>query len=106
MKISSSQAIRQDWDKVKSWNYKLTNISPKMSVVYAELEGDHGEVKTKDIERVYYILDGKGEFIFGGKTIKVQKSDVIIVPPKTTYDYRPLENTVLKVLMFMDLWDN
>jgi len=106
MKISKTQAVREDWDEVRSWNYKLTHLSPKTSVVYAELDGDHGEVKTKETERIYFILEGEGEFIVGGKTIKVQKDDVITVPPNTVFDYKPLNNAVLKILLFMELWDN
>jgi mannose-6-phosphate isomerase-like protein (cupin superfamily) len=106
MKISKKQSIRQDWDKVRSWNYKLNHLSAKMSVVYAELDGIHGEVTTKEVERIYYILDGEGEFTFNGKTFKVDKEDVITVPPKTVYDYWPVGNKTLKVLLFMELWDN
>lgn len=106
MKISKTQAIREDWDRVRSWNYKLTHLSPKMSVVYAKLDGDHGEVKTKDVERIYYILEGEGEFIIEGETTKVQKDDVITVPPNTVYDYKPSNKTMLKILLFMELWDN
>lgn len=106
MKISKEQSIRHDWENVKSWNYKLTDFSPKQSVVYAELEGDHGEVHTEGVERIYYILDGEGEFNIEGKVTTVGKEDVITVPPKTNYDYKPINGTILKVLLFMDLWDN
>jgi len=106
MKISKASAVRQDWDRVKSWNYKLKSLPGYQSVVYAELRGDHGEVHTNDLERVYYIVDGQGEFSFLGKTIAVKKDDVITVPAHTNYDYKPIENTVLKVLLFMELWDN
>jgi mannose-6-phosphate isomerase-like protein (cupin superfamily) len=106
MKITKSQAIREDWDEVKSWNYKLPHISPKMSVVYAELEGDHGQVHTEDIERIYYIIEGQGEFTIGGEKMSINTGDVITIPPKTEYDYKPADNTKLKVVMFMDLWEN
>ena len=106
MKVTKAQAKRQDWDEVRSWNYKVSNISPKMSVIYAELDGAHGEVKTKDVERIYYILDGKGEFTFKNKTFRVSKEDVITVPPNTTYDYISKGRETLKILLFMELWDN
>jgi len=106
MKISKLHAKRQDWEKVRSWNYKLSCLSPQRSVVYAELDGVHGEVKTKETERAYYILDGEGEFIIDGKTAKVKKEDVITVPPNTVYDYKPLNDNTLKVLLIMELWDN
>ena len=105
MKIDKNQAIREDWDEVKSWNYKLLHLNPKMSVVYAELEGDHGLVHTNDLERVYYIIEGQGEFTFNNEKILVDTGSVITIPPKTEYDYKPISEK-LKVVMFMDLWDN
>ena len=106
MKISKAQTIREDWGEVKSWNYQLTQLSPKMSVVYAELNGKHGEVKTSQTERVYYILEGQGEFTVNGKIIRVKKDDVVTVPAYTNYDYTPLTGLTLKVLLFMELWKN
>lgn len=106
MKISKKQSIREDWDQVKSWNYKLKHLKDYQSVVYAELDGDHGEVETKEVERVYFVLDGEGFFDIDGKVIEVEKGDVITVPPHTTYNYQPTGNKTLKILLFMELWDN
>jgi len=106
MKIYKNQAIQQDWDEVKSWNYKLKQLKTYQSVVYAELKGEHGEVETKDVERVYFIVEGKGEFEINKKTVKVEKGDVVTVPAKTIYNYRPIKKSTLKVLLFMELWDN
>lgn len=106
MKISKEQSIREDWDKVKSWNYKLKHLSGYQSVVYAELDGDHGEVGTKELERIYYVIEGSGIFDISGEKIEVSAGDVVTIPPRTKYDYRPIGDKTLKVLMFMDLWDN
>jgi len=106
MKISSDQAIRQDWDQTKSWNYKLKHISPYQSVVYAEITNDHGEVKTNDIERIYYIIDGEGEFVIANEITPVRKGDVFTIPPHTTYNYHALPNSTLKIILMMELWDN
>lgn len=106
MKIEKENAIREDWDEVKSWNYKLPQLKPRMSVVYAELEGDHSLVHTEDLERIYFIIDGQGEFDIGQEKINVNAGDVITIPPKTEYNYRPINDSKLKVVMFMDLWEN
>lgn len=106
MKITTKQAIRQDWDKVRSWNYKLRHLPSYQSVVYAELDGIHGQVHTNDLERVYYIIDGEGEFIFDNQSISVKKGDIITVPSHTVYDYKPVGKKTLKILLFMELWDN
>jgi mannose-6-phosphate isomerase-like protein (cupin superfamily) len=106
MKINASQAVREDWDQCRSWNYKLKQLSGYQSVVYAELDGQHGESQAEDLERVYFIIEGQGEFSIAGQIEQVSKGDVITIPPHTTYDYKPAENTTLKILLFMELWDN
>lgn len=107
MKIAKTQATREDWDEVRSWNYKLPiELSGYQSVVYAELDGDHGSVNTEDTERIYFVIAGSGEFTFNGEAIDVEAGDVLTVPPNTEYDYKPTKGTTLKVLLYMELWDN
>lgn len=106
MKITQSQSVREDWDQTKTWNYKLKHLSPYQSVVYAEITNDHGEVHTNDIERIYYIIDGAGEFVVGDEITKVEKGDVFTVPSHTIYNYHSLPGQTLKVLLIMELWDN
>lgn len=106
MYISKDKSIREDWDKVKSWNYKLPHLSPQKSVVYAEIQGEHGEVTTKESEWIYYIIEGKGKFIINNETVEVSGGDVITVPANTPYNYFANEETILKVVMFIDMWEN
>ena len=106
MKITHQQSIRQDWDQTKSWNYKLKHLSPYQSVVYTEIQEDHGAVHTNEVERIYFIIDGTGEFEYNGETIPVIKGDVITIPPRTNYDYHATNNAALKVILLMELWDN
>ncbi len=106
MKITQQQSITQDWDQTKSWNYKLTHLNPYQSVVYAEIQEDHGAVHTNEIERIYFIIDGTGEFEYNNETISVSKGDVVTVPPKTNYNYHATKKSTLKVLLLMELWDN
>ncbi len=107
MKIKKSETNREDWDQVRSWNYKLKGVKGSyQSVVYAELDGIHGEVATGDVERVYYILSGKGEFKVGEEKISVEVGDVLTIPPNTIYDYWPTTGETLTIILFMELWDN
>lgn len=107
MKITKKQAIKENWDEVKSWNYKLGDLTEKyQSVVYAELGSEHSEVETSNTERIYFIIDGSGEFDIAGEVTKVEASDVITIPPSTKYNYWPTEKQTLKILVFMELWDN
>ena len=106
MKITQDQSIRQDWDQTKSWNYKLKHVNCYQSVVYAEVVNDHGEVHTNDVERIYYIVDGEGEFVIGKDLTKVAKGDVFTIPPHPVYNYHSLPGQTLRVLLLMELWDN
>lgn len=44
-------------------------------------------------DRVYLVIDGAGEFYFGGEegqdeeTVAVEKDDVLLIPKGTVYDY-------------------
>ena len=79
---------------------------PYGSVVYAELTGAHGEVQTENVERIYYILEGSGEFKVADGIIPVTQGDILTIPPHTTYNYWPKNSQLLKVLLFMELWNN
>jgi len=88
----------------KSWNYKLKNLNK--SVVYAEIVGEHGETETTDVERIYYIVGGRGEFEYLNKKFAVDEGDVITIPVKTKYNYWSKDQTVLKIVLIMEIWDN
>lgn len=103
MKITQKQAPRFAWGKVWGLNYK--DKANDVSVLYANLKEDHGEVSTSDKPRYYYILAGKGEYIIGGKKELVEPGDMVMVPPHTKFDYRPLEES-LEVILFMEYWDS
>ncbi|MBT3356585.1 hypothetical protein HN784_00465 [bacterium] len=106
MKITKKESTKENWEGVKSRNYKIKTLEKNHSVVYAELKGVHGKVKTKGIERIYYILEGEGFFDIEGVIKEVGKDDVITIPPCTEYDYAPLKDKELKILLFMEFWDN
>jgi len=106
MKIESTEAKRYDWDQCKSWNYKLTHLDPKRSVVYAEVTGDHGDASSQDLERIYYIVDGNAEFTVGSEVALVSRGDVLTIPPHTDCRYHALPGSTLKLVLFMELWDN
>ncbi len=106
MKVQKQNAVRHDWDQIKTWNYKLPHLKDYQSVVYAEVKGDHGQVTTSNLQRIYYIIDGQGEFDLSGEVISVQSGDVMTIPANTKYNYRSLNDSTLKVLLIMELWDN
>lgn len=106
MKITKQKAKTQNWDKVKSWNYKLNHLDKYKSVIYAEIIGDHGRELSGNIEQIYYIVNGEGKFIISNNIIEVKTGDVITIPPNTNYNYSSINNTTLKIVSFAELWDN
>lgn len=51
------------------------------------VDGNHGKVYNEVSDRIYLVLDGEGYFEIEGKRFDVTKTDVVIVPKQTTYDY-------------------
>lgn len=69
------------------------------------MTGEHGKVKTTTSDRIYYVLEENGEFIIGDKTFPVQKTDVIIVPKDTAYNYRATWGTFRLFLVHAPAYD-
>lgn len=100
-KISKKDAIQHGREGVNGWYYQLPEVNNGTTVAYAEFTGEHGERTIGDRERIYYILDGQGEFIVNGDTFEVESGDLIPIPPHATYDLWP-KNGTLKVLLYME----
>jgi mannose-6-phosphate isomerase-like protein (cupin superfamily) len=88
MKFTKNGASKFGWKGLSAIAYNSKEQFKDASVAYFKVSGSHGKVKTKLSNRVYYVLSGSGIFIFNRKKIKVRKTDVIIVPKNTPYDYK------------------
>ena len=104
IKLSRKDAIKYGRVGVVGYNYQLPQVESGMSIVYAELTGEHGERITTNRARIYYILSGEGVFIVDGEKITVLPEDVISIPPNTKYNYWPT-NPPLKCLLVMEWFD-
>ncbi|MDO8658453.1 MAG: hypothetical protein Q7K55_06935 [Candidatus Levybacteria bacterium] len=102
LKISKIKADEYERKGFKGYNYKLPKIDGGSSVLYAELTGEHGERTIGDKARIYFILEGTGEFIVDGEKVNVVPYDVVSIKPHSTYNYYPISK-VLKVVLFMEL---
>ena len=58
---------------MKIWSYK---INSKFSGSLIELNGRHEKMKCTCEERIYFIVEGKGEFIVGNQSSEV-KIDIL-----------------------------
>lgn len=104
IKLSEKNVYRHDTEAQKAWYYQLPDIEGGRSVIYSEVTGDHGQRVIGDKSRIYYIFEGKGEYIVNGEKTTVKAGDVIVIPPFATYSYRAIKS-VLKLLLSMDLID-
>ena len=103
-KLSKNDAVRHDTEALKGWYYQLPDVDSGRSVIYAEVSGDHGQRIIGDRPRIYYIIDGEGEFSINGEKTTAVQGDVIVIPPYATYSYHATK-PILKLLLIMDLLD-
>lgn len=88
MKFKLKDAAGFGWEGLKGWAYNSKEDFANSSAAYFEVDGAHGKVKTTKSDRVYLVLEGSGEFIINDKTIQVEKTNVVIVPKNTPYNYK------------------
>jgi mannose-6-phosphate isomerase-like protein (cupin superfamily) len=88
MKFELKNAKKIDRKELKGWVYSTKEDFKNASAIYFEIDGTHGKVKSTLNDRVYFIIEGEGEFIINDEVIPVKKFDVIIVPKNTPYNYR------------------
>lgn len=66
-------------------NYLTREKSSKVSVAVSELKGKLWKTMNKESDRVYYLLDGYGNFHFEDITFETKAGDVVYVPARTPY---------------------
>lgn len=104
MKISKNDAVHHSRPGVEGWYYQLPETNNGTTVAYAEFSGEHGERTIGEKSRIYYILEGTGEFLVNGGKFDVEPGDLIPIPPHGTYNLWP-KNGTLKVLLYMEFFD-
>ena len=105
MKYVLKKAYQFGWEGLKGWAYNSKDDFPNASAAYFEVTGSHGKVKTTKSDRIYFVLEGQGEFIIDGKIISVEKTDVVIVPKNTPYDYKAMKGTLKLFLVHCPAFD-
>lgn len=88
MKFKLKDAKQFGGKGLKGWAHNSKEDFPRASAACFEVDGAHGKVKTALSDTVYYVLEGKGEFIINEETMPVETTDVVIVAKNTPYNYR------------------
>lgn len=105
MKFNKKNAFKFGWEGLKGWSYSSREDFENASCAYFEVTGSHGKLKTTLSDRVYYVVDGEGELEIKGKKIPVKRSDVVIVPKNTPYDYRAIDGMLKLFLVHTPAFD-
>jgi len=103
-KIQKSESFEHSTSALTGWYYQLPNVEHGKTIVYAEVHGDHGQRTIGDVTRIYFIIEGHGEFIVNSDSTKVTSGDVVVIPPRATYSYHATRG-ILKLVLFMELLD-
>lgn len=100
MKFSIKNAFKFSAEGLRGWSYNSKDEFKGVSAAFMEIgDKNHGKVRTKRSDRVYYVTEGSGTFIIDGKEIEVDATDVVIVPKNTIYDFRAKQG--LKMRLFL-----
>jgi len=82
MIIKNKEANKKVVGPMKISEYK---INPNFSGSLVELNGEHQRIKCIREDRIYFIIDGEGEFEIAGKRTKVKSEDLVFVSKNTPY---------------------
>ncbi len=99
MKFSLAQATEFGWDGLIGKALSTKEDFERASGAYFEVTGNHGPTRNKISDRIYFIIDGEGEFEIDGKKYSVENGDMVIAPRDTLYDYRATNGTTLKMFL-------
>lgn len=105
MKFVLKNAFKFGWEGLEGWAYNSKDNFSNASAAYFEVTGSHGKVKTTKSDRIYFVLEGQGEFIIDGKIVPVEKTDVVIVPKNAPYDYKAVKGTLKLFLVHCPAFD-
>ncbi len=88
MKFEIKNAKRFSWPGIEGYAYMDKAESKKMSCAYINVGGRHGKIKNIKSDRLYFVISGNGKFIVNDKSMDVKKTDAILIPKSTPYDYK------------------
>ena len=91
MKFSAKNAKPFQFRNVKGLSYITGDDFENISASVVEAKGKILPVKNTKSDRVYFVIEGEGEFVVGGERHEVEKDDVVIILKNTFYSYRTVK---------------
>jgi mannose-6-phosphate isomerase-like protein (cupin superfamily) len=100
MKFTLNPAKRTyGWRGLRGWVYNEKKDFRNATVAYTKTSIAHGRLINNRSDIVYHILSGNGNFYLDNKRMSVRKGDVVVVPKKTVFDFKPSKNSTLILLV-------
>ncbi len=72
---------------IKGLRYNTKEEYSVGSAQYIEVNGRREKVRSLNSDRIYYVIEGEGNFMVDGQIYPVKTSDVVIVPKMSPYNY-------------------
>jgi len=85
LKKSSEAVVRGEGSDYEIHNYITNGNSEKLSVAVSMLNGKLWKTMNTVSDRVYYIIEGGGDFIFEKEKLRAVKGDMVLVPAGLSY---------------------
>jgi mannose-6-phosphate isomerase-like protein (cupin superfamily) len=63
-------------------------VNSDFSGALIEINSVHGKLKCLNEDRIYFIIEGKGEFDLDGEVSDIGEGDLIFVPKDTPYNIK------------------
>lgn len=82
-----ANALDISWPGITLKSYSESTDFERASAARFWVDGNHGRIYSEVSDRIYLVLDGEGYFEIKNQRFNVTKTDVIIVPKQTRYDY-------------------
>ena len=87
MKFKLKNAQPFESEGIRGLSYNTKEEFPSASAAYIEVKGRKEKVRNIVSDKIFYVLEGEGEFMINGEIIPVKATDVVVVPKMTPYNY-------------------
>ncbi len=87
MKFKLKNAQPFESEGIRGLSYNTKEEFSSASAAYIEVNGRKEKTRNTISDKIFYVVEGSGNFMINGETVPVKASDVIIVPKMTPYYY-------------------
>lgn len=86
-KISKEDTEQFEREGFSGSIYVNSNENAGYNALLIDVDGKHPRKRMIDTTRVYFVINGNGQFSIGDEVSEVQEGDAYIIPPGHEYSY-------------------